>query len=104
HNVVIGDHTIIVAQTGIAGSARIGSYVVLGGQCGVAGHISVGDGVKAAARTGIASDVEPGRVVSGFPSMDHSRWLRVQAAYKDLPSLLKRVRDLERKVMERADD
>jgi UDP-3-O-[3-hydroxymyristoyl] glucosamine N-acyltransferase len=56
HNVVVGDHTILVAQTGISGSARIGAGVVLAGQCGVAGHITVGDRVTAAARTGIASD------------------------------------------------
>lgn len=104
HNVVIGDHTIIVAQTGISGSARIGSNVVLAGQCGVAGHITIGDGVVAAARTGIESDVGPGKVISGFPYMDHARWLRVQKVYKDLPELLKRVRELERRVMERAGD
>ncbi len=100
HNVVVGDHTIIVAQTGISGSARIGSHVVLAGQCGVAGHITVGDGVIAAARTGIASDVPAGKVISGFPSMDHARWLRVQKATKDLPELVKRVRELERRLME----
>jgi hypothetical protein len=36
--------------------------------------------------------------------MDHSRWLRVQNIYKDLPSLLKRVRELEREVMGLAED
>lgn len=104
HNVVVGDHTIIVAQAGISGSARIGTGVVLAGQCGVAGHVSIGDGVTAAARTGIATDIPPGKVISGFPSMDHSRWLRVQKVYRDLPELLKRVRDLERKVQDLARD
>jgi len=104
HNVVVGDHSILVAQTGISGSARIGSGVVLAGQCGVAGHISIGDGVTAAARTGIASDIPAGKVISGFPAMDHRHWLRVQNIYKDLPGLLKRVRELERKVGELAKD
>jgi UDP-3-O-[3-hydroxymyristoyl] glucosamine N-acyltransferase len=104
HNVVVGDHTIIVAQTGISGSARIGAGVVLAGQCGVAGHITIGDGVTAAGRTGIATDIPPGRVISGFPSMDHTHWLRVQKVYKDLPELLKRVRELERKVKDLAKD
>jgi len=104
HNVVVGDHTILVAQTGISGSARIGKGVVLAGQCGVAGHVSVGDGCIAAGRTGISSDVEPGRVISGFPAMDHRHWLRVQAVYKDLPELLKRIRELERKVASLAKD
>ncbi|HVN72171.1 MAG TPA: UDP-3-O-(3-hydroxymyristoyl)glucosamine N-acyltransferase [Desulfomonilia bacterium] len=104
HNVVVGNHSIIVAQTGISGSARIGSGVVLAGQCGVAGHITIGDGVTAAGRTGISSDVPAGKVISGFPAMDHRHWLRVQKVYKDLPELLKRVRELERKVEELVKD
>ena len=104
HNVVVGDHTVIVAQTGISGSAHIGKGVVLAGQVGVAGHITVGDGCTAAARSGIISDVPPGKVISGFPAMDHTRWLRVQTVYKDLPELLKRVRELERKVKAIAED
>ena len=104
HNVVVGDHTIIVAQTGISGSVRIGAGVVLAGQCGVAGHVTIGDGVIAAARTGIASDIPAGKVISGLPAMDHRHWLRVQKVYKDLPELLKRVRELERKVKELAED
>ncbi len=104
HNVVVGDHTIIVAQTGISGSARIGAGVVLAGQCGVAGHVTIGDGVTAAGRAGIATDIPPGKVISGFPSMDHTRWLRVQKVYHDLPELLKRVRELERKVKDLVKD
>jgi len=98
HNVTIGDHTIIVAQTGIAGSARIGSHCVLAGQCGVAGHISVGDGCTAASRAGITSDLAPGKVVSGYPAMDHRQWLKCQNVYKDLPELVKRIRALERRL------
>ena len=104
HNVIVGDHTIIVAQTGISGSARIGRGVVLAGQCGVAGHVTIGDGCTAAARTGIASDVPAGKVISGFPAMDHMHWLRVQKVYKDLPELLKRVRELERRLQKLAKD
>ena len=77
---------------------------MLAGQCGVAGHITIGDGVTAAGRTGIATDIPPGKVISGFPSMDHAHWLRVQKVYKDLPELLKRVRELERKVKDLAKD
>ncbi len=104
HNVVVGDHTIIVAQTGISGSARIGAGVVLAGQCGVVGHITIGDGVTAASRTGIVTDIPAGKVISGFPAMDHKHWLRVQNVHKDLPELLKRVRELERKVKELVKD
>jgi hypothetical protein len=36
--------------------------------------------------------------------MDHKHWLRVQNIYKDLPELLKRVRELERKVKDLVKD
>ncbi|MEA2101884.1 MAG: UDP-3-O-(3-hydroxymyristoyl)glucosamine N-acyltransferase [Thermodesulfobacteriota bacterium] len=98
HNVTIGDHTLIAAQTGIAGSTHIGKSVTLAGQCGVIGHVNVGDGSVASSRTGIASDVKPGKVVSGYPQMDHRQWLRIQKVYKDLPELLRRVRALEGKM------
>ncbi|MCK5349875.1 MAG: UDP-3-O-(3-hydroxymyristoyl)glucosamine N-acyltransferase, partial [Desulfobacula sp.] len=34
HNVKIGDHTLIVAQVGIAGSAKIGKNVIIAGKAG----------------------------------------------------------------------
>ncbi len=100
HNVVIGDHCILVAQSGVAGSSRLGVGVVLAGQAGVAGHISVGDGCTASAKAGIVSDLKPGQTVSGYPAMDHKKWLRAQKAYKDLPDMLKRIRELERRLDE----
>ena len=35
HNVIVGKHTVIAAQTGIAGSSRVGDYVMIGGKVGV---------------------------------------------------------------------
>lgn len=46
HNVVIGESSILVAQTGIAGSAELGRGVVLGAKAGINGHITIGDGVQ----------------------------------------------------------
>ncbi len=100
HNVTIGDHTIIVAQVGIAGSAHVGKHVILAGQAGVAGHITVGDGCVVGGKSGVTEDVEPGKVVSGYPTMDHKIWLRAQNAFKKLPDLLKRIRDIERRLEE----
>lgn len=104
HNVVVGDHSIIVAQSGIAGSARLGKSVTLAAQAGVAGHITVGDGCIATARAGVGQDLPGGKIVSGFPAIDHRQWLRVQQIVKDLPKLLKRVRALERKTDGGAED
>jgi UDP-3-O-[3-hydroxymyristoyl] glucosamine N-acyltransferase len=98
HNVTIGDHTIIVSQVGIAGSAHVGKHVILAGQAGVAGHITIGDGCVVGGKAGVAEDIEPGKVVSGYPTMDHKLWLRAQNAFKKLPDLLKRIRDIERRL------
>ncbi|HQP30154.1 MAG TPA: UDP-3-O-(3-hydroxymyristoyl)glucosamine N-acyltransferase, partial [Deltaproteobacteria bacterium] len=77
------------------------AHCVLAGQCGVAGHITIGDGCTAASRAGITADLAPGAVVSGYPAMDHRRWLKCQNVYKDLPELLKRIRTLERRLDEK---
>ena len=39
HNVVVGDHTVIVSQAAIAGSTHIGRKVIIAGQVGIAGHL-----------------------------------------------------------------
>jgi UDP-3-O-[3-hydroxymyristoyl] glucosamine N-acyltransferase len=60
HNADIGEHTLVVAQAGIAGSSKIGRQVQIGGQVGIAGHLSVGDGSRIAAQSGIGSNVPEG--------------------------------------------
>ncbi len=98
HNVVIGEHSIIVAQTGISGSTVIGKNVVLAGQSGVIGHITVGDNVVAAGRAGITKDVPPNTVVSGFPAQPHEREKKLQAYARKLPDLFNMLRELQEEV------
>src|SRR5713226_8890795 len=38
HNVEIGEHTVIAAQTGISGSSTLGAQCVIGGQVGIGEH------------------------------------------------------------------
>jgi hypothetical protein len=56
--------------------------VILTGQVGVAGHLEIGDGVIVTAQGGVGQDIEPGKVVSGSPSMDNKLWLRSTALIK----------------------
>lgn len=100
HNVVIGEYSVIVAQVGISGSARLGKGVVIGGQAGIVGHISIGDGVMAAARTGIHKDVPPGQIVGGVPHQPYRAWLKKEAAMQKLPELRETVLVLQRRVAE----
>ena len=98
HNVRIGENCLVVAMTGIAGSAIVGNRVVLAGQSGVAGHLTVGDDCVVAARGLVAGDLAPGSFVSGFPARSHRENMRILAAERRLPELLKRVKQLEQQL------
>jgi UDP-3-O-[3-hydroxymyristoyl] glucosamine N-acyltransferase len=98
HNVEIGEHSLLIAQVGIAGSSRLGRGVVLAGQVGVADHVTIGDGVMAGAQSGIASDLEPGARVLGSPVQPIAQARRMMVASTRLPELLQRVRALEQQL------
>jgi UDP-3-O-[3-hydroxymyristoyl] glucosamine N-acyltransferase len=96
HNVRIGAHSVVIAQVGIAGSTTIGRGVTLAGQAGIPGHITIGDGATIGAQAGVFGDIPPGAVYSGYPARPHKESLRSQAGLARLPSLVKRIRALER--------
>lgn len=97
HNVVIGENTVIAAQTGISGSTTIGRNVVIAGQVGFVGHINIGDRTVFGAQAGVTKSIKAGVTVSGYPAREHNKAKREEAALRYLPDLLKRVRRLEKK-------
>lgn len=82
HNVVIGRHCIIVAQSGIAGSAELGDFVVMGAQSGILGHVKVGAGAQIAGMAHVKNDVDPGARMGGTPARPFKEWAREVAALK----------------------
>ncbi|MEI7731819.1 MAG: UDP-3-O-(3-hydroxymyristoyl)glucosamine N-acyltransferase [Verrucomicrobiota bacterium] len=98
HNVQIGDHSIIVAQVGIAGSTKLGKYVVLGGQVGLAGHLQIGNQVTVAAQSGVMSNIPDGEKWLGSPAQPDRQTKRQLIAITQLPDLIKRVRELEKRL------
>jgi UDP-3-O-[3-hydroxymyristoyl] glucosamine N-acyltransferase len=100
HNVVIGEHSIIVAQAGISGSTVIGKGVTLAGQAGLVGHITVGDGAVVAAQAGVTKSVPPGAFVSGYPAKPHDIAKRINACIQNLPRLYETVSALKKKIKE----
>lgn len=98
HNVVIGENTIVVAQTGISGSCRIGKGVVIAGQVGIVDHVNVGDHAMIGPQSGVAKSIPPGEVVSGTPSMPHRLWLKTSGLIGRLPQFSERMRQLEKKI------
>ena len=100
HNVRIGSDTVIAAQVGISGSTSIGSGVRMGGQAGLAGHLTVGNGASVGAQAGVTKDVPPNETVSGYPAKNHMKAMRLEAALRHLPELMKKAKDQERRIEE----
>jgi len=76
HNVVVGRHCVIVAQSGISGSTELGDFVVMGGQSGAVGHIKVGTGAQIAGTAHVVKDVPPGARMGGTPARPVRLWAR----------------------------
>ncbi|MCK9995408.1 MAG: UDP-3-O-(3-hydroxymyristoyl)glucosamine N-acyltransferase [Candidatus Krumholzibacteria bacterium] len=95
HNVRLGEHCSLSAQTGIAGSCTLGDGVFCGGQVGIADHIGIGAGVKIGGQSGIINDVPAGKSVFGYPALDLKESFRMFASLRRLPELFRRVRLLE---------
>lgn len=96
HGSRVGENCVLAAQTGLAGSSRLGRGVRAGGQVGFAGHLEVGDGATFTAQTGVPHDVPAGALMSGYPAVENTTWLRCSAAILKLPDLIRKVRDLEK--------
>jgi UDP-3-O-[3-hydroxymyristoyl] glucosamine N-acyltransferase len=100
HGAQVGEHSVLAAQVGLAGSTRLGNGVWVGGQAGFAGHLEVGDKAVITAQSGMSHDIPPGTVVSGSPAFENAAWLRSAAAFPKLPNLLRKVRELERELQQ----
>jgi UDP-3-O-[3-hydroxymyristoyl] glucosamine N-acyltransferase len=79
HNCIVGEHCIMVSQSGLAGSTTLGRNVVMGGQSATAGHLTVAPFTTLAARSGVTKSITKGGIYSGFPLMEHKLWLKLQA-------------------------
>lgn len=82
HNCVLGEHSIVVSQVGLAGSTTTGRNVIFGGQSATSGHLHVGDFATIAARGGVSKSIEGKKTYAGFPLMEHKEWLKLQASLK----------------------
>lgn len=98
HNVEIGEHCIVISQVGIAGSAKLGNNVILAGQAGVAGHLKIGDNAIVAGQAGVMTDIPAGGKWLGSPAQPDKDMKRQFIAVRQLPELLKRVAELERRL------
>lgn len=97
HNVSVGEHSLLVAQVGVAGSSKIGSYVTLAGQVGVADNAMIGDRVTVAGQSGVVSGqkIDPNQTVWGLPARPIEETKEELAALMLLPKLRERIHQLE---------
>jgi UDP-3-O-[3-hydroxymyristoyl] glucosamine N-acyltransferase len=100
HNVKIGRHCVIAAQTGISGSVEIGDYVVMGGQVGIGDHVRIEERAVLGGGAGILPGkiVRRGETVWGRPARPLREFKRMYAHLSSLPRLAEKVRDLSRRM------
>lgn len=98
HNVVIGEHSLIIAQTGVAGSTKLGHHVTLAGQVGLAGHLRIGNNVTVAAQSGVMHDIGDGEKWFGSPAQPDKQMKRQLLALQRLPDLMRRFNRLEKAI------
>jgi len=100
HNVKVGKHCLIVAQSGIAGSTRLGNYVTVAAQAGVVGHVEIGDQVVLATRAAAMKSLKNPGVYMGSPARPMAVEQKKMAAMPRVPKLLAEVRELKKKLEE----
>jgi len=97
HNVVVGEHTVMAAQSGIAGSTTVGARCVIGGRAAISGHLTVCDDVYLLGRASVSRSIStPGAYSSVLPVEEAGKWRKLAARFKRLDEMAKKIRDLER--------
>ncbi len=101
HNVEVGEHTAMAAQTGVAGSTKIGKNCIFAGQVGIAGHLTVADRTIFGAQTGVSHSIKKaGEVLMGAPAMEAGRWKKVMVVSRSLPDMRNEIISLRKEIEE----
>ena len=100
HNDEIGAHTVMAAQTGIAGSTKMGEWCVMAGQVGISGHIKIGDRVTLGPKSGVVGSIAEGKTAMGYPPIDDKGWFKTQVIVKRLPEMYRELNALRKELDE----
>ena len=96
HNVKLGEHNVIAAQAGIAGSTVLGNWNMIGGQVGIVGHLTIGNEVKVQAQSGIISNVKDKEILYGSPAIGAGDFRRNYVHFRNLTDIVRRLNSLEK--------
>lgn len=94
HGVILGEHNIIVAQSGIAGSTTTGRHVIVGGQVAIDGHLHIADGAMLAARSAVSKSLPAGKF-SGAPAQPLHDFNRMTVYLRQIEKYVKEIKDLQ---------
>lgn len=98
HNVVIDEHTVLAAQSGVAGSTKVGSWCMIGGQAGISGHLKIGNQVKVGGHSGVTNNVKEGKAMMGYPAFEHTQFARAAVIFKKLPEMYREMDALKKEI------
>lgn len=98
HNAHIKRDTVIVSQAGISGSTKIGERNKIGGQVGMVGHIELADDVAIGAQSGVAKSIKVKGAYFGSPAIEIVKSMKISAAMKDLPDIVREFGALKKSV------
>jgi UDP-3-O-[3-hydroxymyristoyl] glucosamine N-acyltransferase len=84
HNVRLGKHCVMAAQSGISGSTVLEDFVQIGAQAGLTGHLRIGARARIGAQAGVMSDVDAAAEVIGSPAMPVREFFRNVAVLRRL--------------------
>lgn len=104
HNCIIGEHSVLCAQSGMAGTTTLGKHVICAGQAGLAGHLAVGDGAVVGAQAGVSKDLPGGQMYLGAPAVPRLEFGKSLAHVAGIPKLKEQLKALEARLaaLERA--
>jgi len=101
HNVVVGKNSAIAGCSAIAGSSVIGECCTIAGGVGVVGHVTIVDHVHVTAMTLVTKSINrSGSYSSGSGLSESGLWRKNVARFKQLDSMAKRLKVLEKKVLD----
>jgi len=99
HNDKIGSHTVMAAQSGVAGSTEIGEWCMVGGQVGFAGHIKICDHTSIGAQSGVPKSItQPNQAIMGSPSIEGKQFAKSSVIYKKLPEMYNELTTLKKEL------
>lgn len=96
HNVSVGSHTVMAAQSACAGSGKVGDGCVIAGQVGIVGHITVGNHVTIAAQSGVTHSIPDGATVLGTPALPADKMKKIYVIQRKLEEMYAYLNELKR--------